>query len=153
MQDADPAEPVSRGDVIPAFVSSLQAPKDFVQQQTADFARMRGFNTICGDARRKELWFSSNCGGKDAVRLEAGLHAVSNGPLADEWPKMRRGKERIAPLLDTIDAEGVHQIGKTSWTIAALARPANALHRVFALAEPDCCQLSLWRAPFPVGRQ
>lgn len=62
-----------------------------------------GFHLVLGDGDR--LVHLSNR--EPAPReLGPGVHAVSNGPIDDRWPKMRRGDE---PLTHALDAEVVDE--------------------------------------------
>ncbi|CAK9019137.1 Sialidase-1 (Acetylneuraminyl hydrolase) (G9 sialidase) (Lysosomal sialidase) (N-acetyl-alpha-neuraminidase 1) [Durusdinium trenchii] len=99
---ASPGSRPSRGSFVPSFLSSknLLGPEAF----EADLLRSTavgdypGFNLILGDAKTG-FFFVSNRGAHAApVRLEAGVHGVSNGTLNDNWPKVVKGKaafERI----------------------------------------------------------
>jgi uncharacterized protein with NRDE domain len=108
VQDQDPENPVSRGDLLTVFMQSSSGPIAFFQQcQQAD-SSMRGYNAICGDVNSMELWHHSNRGRAEPVQLSSGLHAMSNGVIDDEWPKMRCGKERLGALLEAIGAQGAH---------------------------------------------
>jgi Transport and Golgi organisation 2 len=58
-------------------------------------------------ATRPQMWHVSNRAGGVASEVQAGLHAMSNGALLDEWPKMRRGRVALGPLLQGIQGTGV----------------------------------------------
>jgi uncharacterized protein with NRDE domain len=60
-----------------------------------------GFHLVYAAA--DELWHASNRG-EGPTLLQPGFHAISNGPRADVWPKMRSGLRAIAPVLDDADA-------------------------------------------------
>ncbi|MFZ5723671.1 MAG: NRDE family protein [Pseudomonadota bacterium] len=82
--------PRSRGELVRDFVCGDQPPASFVQQLDPLGREFGGTNLFAGNA--DSLWHWSNRG--QVARLMApGLYGLSNGMLADDWPKMRRGRE------------------------------------------------------------
>lgn len=69
------------------------------------------------------LWHMSNRGGV-AERLPPGLHAMSNGPMRDAWPKCRRGRVALEPLLKSLTARGAYR--------SKVSDPRNLAWRAFA---------------------
>jgi uncharacterized protein with NRDE domain len=63
-------------------------------------ANYNGFNLILGDV--DNLWYISNY--KDGItKLDNGLYGLSNHLLDTPWPKVVRGKMRLAPILGKSD--------------------------------------------------
>jgi uncharacterized protein with NRDE domain len=63
-------------------------------------AKYNGFNMIMGDINN--LWYLSNY--KDGItKLDNGLYGLSNHLLDSPWPKVVRGKEKLAPILGKSD--------------------------------------------------
>ncbi len=63
-------------------------------------AKYNGFNMIMGDINN--LWYLSNY--KDGItKLGNGLYGLSNHLLDSPWPKVVRGKEKLAPILGKSD--------------------------------------------------
>jgi len=59
-----------------------------------------GFNLIMGDV--DNLWYLSNY--KDGItKLENGLYGLSNHLLDTPWPKVVKGKKKLAPILGKSD--------------------------------------------------
>lgn len=59
-------------------------------------ALYNGFNLIVGDT--DNLWYLSNY--KDGItKLENGLYGLSNALLDSPWPKVVKGKMKLAPIL------------------------------------------------------
>lgn len=55
-----------------------------------------GFNLLFGD--RERLYYVSNRD-QPLRQVPPGYHGLSNGLLNDPWPKVRRGRERLAACL------------------------------------------------------
>jgi uncharacterized protein with NRDE domain len=92
-----PRDPPSRGSLIPRYLAGGVPPGEFMAALAADAARYAGFSLLLGDER--ELWYISNGDPGGPRRLEPGIHGLSNGPLAADWPKVRRSRERLAARL------------------------------------------------------
>ncbi len=98
--------PRSRGELVQEFVCGAQAPSSFIQQLDPVAGDFGGTNLFAGDA--DSLWHWSNRG--QVARLMApGLYGLSNGMLADDWPKMRRGREALTTLVarDDLDEDAL----------------------------------------------
>lgn len=94
--------PRSRGELVQQFVSGELSPSAFTQQLEPVAREFGGTNLFAGDA--DSLWHWSNRG-LPARLMAPGLYGLSNGMLADDWPKMRRGREALAKLIaaDALD--------------------------------------------------
>jgi uncharacterized protein with NRDE domain len=94
-----PAAPRSRGELVADFLSDDRS----IDELAADLARRGGeyapFTLWLLD--RGDLRCSSNRG--PAVRLEAGVHALSNAPHGVEWPKVRSARAGVEALLRARD--------------------------------------------------
>lgn len=88
--------PRSRGELVQGFVCGEQPPAAFVQQLDPQAREFGGTNLFAGDD--DALWHWSNRG-QVARRMAPGLYGLSNGMLADDWPKMRRGREALARVV------------------------------------------------------
>jgi uncharacterized protein with NRDE domain len=62
----------------------------------ADAHEYGAANLFVGDS--ESLWHWSNRG-EVAHPIAPGLYGLSNGLLEDDWPKMRRGRERLEQLV------------------------------------------------------
>jgi uncharacterized protein with NRDE domain len=91
-----PRDPISRGLLASRYLESTSAPGAFARSVAADRAAYRGFNLLAGD--RQEMWWLSNRGG-EALKLEPGLHGLSNHLLDTPWPKVTQGKARLLVAL------------------------------------------------------
>ncbi len=82
---------VSRGQLVRQFVLGNQAPVVYARNvaglRSGEYA---GFHLICG-AAGDDIVHYSNGGGAPRI-IDDEVFAASNGPLADEWPKMARAR-------------------------------------------------------------
>ena len=98
VRDPNPQRPdaPSRGTLVSGFLLGLQSAEDYLadlRQRAGDY---NGFNLLLGDAGG--LYYFSNYG--DApLRLKPGLYGLSNAALDRPWPKVERGKKRLAEAL------------------------------------------------------
>lgn len=82
-----PPAPQSRGALVRDFVLGDQPAGHWLDQLRARINQFAPFNLIVGDAEGVRVLD----GGSGVHRpLEPGLHAVSNGPVDEHWPKMQR---------------------------------------------------------------
>lgn len=93
--------PMSRGAVVSNFLVEDVRPEQYVAQLRENDSQIGGYNVVVGNLHTGSLWAHSNRGDQGSVHLGTGLHAMSNGRLSDTWPKMRKGLERLEPMLTT----------------------------------------------------
>jgi uncharacterized protein with NRDE domain len=85
----------SRGWLVRNFLCGKESPNRYLRELSARADRYNGFNMILGDV--SGLHFYSNRDGSSP--LAPGLYGLSNRLLDTDWPKVRRGKARLASLL------------------------------------------------------
>lgn len=88
--------PRSRGALVVDFVDADVGADRYAASVAAQREQYGPFNLVIGD--RAEAQFVSSIDGVPR-RLDAGVHAFSNGSREDEWPKMRRLREGFSALL------------------------------------------------------
>jgi uncharacterized protein with NRDE domain len=88
----DPGAP-SRGALVPALLGDPRTPAVALQALVAGAHGYNGFNLVAADTASAA--FGSNRG-PHCVRLERGLHGVSNAGLDTPWPKLVRAKAGLA---------------------------------------------------------
>lgn len=94
-KNIDPHAP-SRGQLVSDFLAGKEQPEDYLKRISQDGKRYNGFNLIVGNV--DDLWYYSNY--RDGVSdISAGLHGLSNHLLETPWPKVVRGKKKMADLL------------------------------------------------------
>jgi uncharacterized protein with NRDE domain len=93
----------SRGALVSEFLTGKAAPREYVQEVEERGSEYNGFGLLVGDAG--SMYFLSNRGGH-AAGVEPGVHGLSNHLLDTPWPKVEKGKARLAAQLDRpFDAE------------------------------------------------
>jgi uncharacterized protein with NRDE domain len=101
------AQAPSRGQLTRRFLTGDASAAEYLAQVLKTAQRYNGFNLLVGD--RTGLWYVSNRG-NGIVRLQAGIHGLSNHLLDTDWPKVTQGKKRLKNLLsrgDGWDPEGI----------------------------------------------
>lgn len=99
----DPGAP-SRGRIVPEWLAGNERTDRFWMRSA--LAGYNGFNLVAFDFRRGECFWAANSGDYP-VRLERGIHAVSNAKLDTPWPKVQALKARLGAAIDaasTVDA-------------------------------------------------
>lgn len=88
----------SRGDLVANYLENNLAPEEYLKNMEP--AKYNGFNLIMGDV--DNLWYLSNY--KEGVtKLDNGLYGLSNALLDTPWPKVVKGKMKLAPILGKSD--------------------------------------------------
>lgn len=88
----------SRGDLIRNFFTSGRNAAGYAGLVAGNSNHYNGFNLICSD--HSGMYYLSNYG--DGIKkIDDGIHGLSNALLNDPWPKVERGKKRLARLLDS----------------------------------------------------
>lgn len=93
---AMPVAARSRGELVGGFVRGTESVDGYLRTVAARRAQYGPFNLIVGNA--DGAGFVSSIDGRPR-RLEAGVHAFSNGSPDDDWPKMHRLRARFAALI------------------------------------------------------
>jgi uncharacterized protein with NRDE domain len=91
----DPAAP-SRGRIVPEWLAGADRTDRFWMRSA--LAGYNGFNLIAFDFRRGECFWASNTG-DHPVRLERGVHGLSNARLDTPWPKVETLKARLGQAI------------------------------------------------------
>jgi uncharacterized protein with NRDE domain len=98
------ADAPSRGELVTAFLTASDPPREYLARLALDADRYNGFSLVAGDS--SDLWYLSNRG-PGPLPLDAGVHGLSNHLLDTPWPKVVRSRQRFAALIerDEVDAE------------------------------------------------
>lgn len=88
--------PLSRGDLAASFLRGSAEPRAYLESIAPRASRFGGFSVLVGGADRL-LYFSNR--GDGIAEIAPGIHGLSNHLLDTPWPKVLRGKERVAALL------------------------------------------------------
>ncbi|MBT2571204.1 NRDE family protein [Planococcus sp. ISL-110] len=99
---------LSRGAVVKDFLAGTHSPKEYLQSINAK--QYAGFNVIIGDAER--LFYYNNIQ-EESYEIPPGTHGLSNHFLNTPWPKVTKGKEKLASYMaqtDRVDLEKIFTI-------------------------------------------
>jgi uncharacterized protein with NRDE domain len=104
----DPSAPtgiISRGQLVADYLRSNENPREYLEKVMQSGASYSGFNLIVGEisSRCEQLFYCSNRG-KGIIELSKGIYGLSNHLLDTPWPKVRKGKTRLASLLNVGNA-------------------------------------------------
>ena len=93
---------LSRGDIVRNFLIGHQGPKDFIEELKNNRDSYGGYNIVIGD--RHQLFHYNNIL-DEMNEVSPGTHSLSNHTLNTPWPKVEKGKQRLAEhlLLDDIE--------------------------------------------------
>lgn len=91
------ADAPSRGPLVGDYLKGDSPAWDYLQALRTRAADYNGFNLLLGDS--EGVFYFSNQGGAPR-RLAPGLYGLSNHLLDTPWPKVKRGKQALAALLD-----------------------------------------------------
>ncbi len=94
--------PRSRGELTAGYLREGNDPVRYLDRIAPHAAQYGGFSLLVGDGERI---FSYSNRGPGIEQLPAGVHGLSNHLLNTPWPKVTRGKQRVADLLGTNEAE------------------------------------------------
>ncbi|WP_280150321.1 NRDE family protein [Piscinibacter sp. XHJ-5] len=99
----DKAAP-SRGRIVPEWLGARERSDRFWMRSA--LCGYNGFNLLAFDFRLGECFWGSNVSGQ-TVRLDRGLHGLSNAGLNTPWPKVEALKRRLREAMaetDSVDA-------------------------------------------------
>jgi uncharacterized protein with NRDE domain len=95
----------TRGRLVSDYLAGAQPPREYVAAVARKASQYNGFSMLAGDLESME--FLSNRGG-GAVAVKPGVPALSNHVLDTPWPKVEKGKARLAAALERpFDAEAL----------------------------------------------
>lgn len=89
--------PRSRGDLVRDFVLGQTDAQTYLDELRPQMDQFAPFNLIVG-AGDQVLGLDGSS--RQIRHLAPGLHAISNGPLDQDWPKMRRIRTQVQAALD-----------------------------------------------------
>ena len=88
---------LSRGELTLKYLIGKESPYDFAKSIVRSLSSYRGFNLLLGN--KKELVFL-NSKERSILTLGPGIYAFSNHTLNSNYPKVNRGKDKLAELLN-----------------------------------------------------
>lgn len=92
----------SRGDILRDFLSNGDAPIDFIENLSNNKENFDGYNVIAGDGNQL---FHYNNVLDEMNEITPGTHSLSNHTLNTPWPKVAKGKKRLAEYVQSCPSE------------------------------------------------
>lgn len=86
----------SRGRLVSGFLQTADDPEQYVAQLRREGLPYGGYNLLLGDPERLFCYSNKT---DTLIRIEPGIHGLSNHLLNTPWPKVQRGKAGLARLL------------------------------------------------------
>jgi len=119
---APPPLPLSRGEIPVDFLTGCQPPEAFAG--ALDGRRYQGFNALLfAIAESPQLVWTGNR--HQPFSVTPGFHGISNGAPDAPWPKVQRGCEGLAALVNTLAATPEAPLTQSNFVAPALALLAN----------------------------
>lgn len=108
------ADAPSRGSLVSDFFKQEPQPEEYLRFLLEAGPAYNGFNLIFGTPWRLLYYTNRTNQGKE---LEPGLHGLSNDSLNAPWPKVERGKHKLAEALhsDKVESMEILSILKDAW--------------------------------------
>jgi uncharacterized protein with NRDE domain len=91
---------ISRGKLITDFLANSISPENYLDEVWEKHTEFDGFNLLVSDG--DELFYLSNYG-KEPLKIQPGIHGLSNGLLNDPWPKTVLAKRQLEEVLSAPD--------------------------------------------------
>jgi uncharacterized protein with NRDE domain len=92
----------SRGELVREFVTTDVTPAAYGERIARDAQEYAGFHLLAGRADG-EVWYITP---EVQVALEPGVHAFSNAPTGEEWPKMAAARQEMDLALRSMEDAG-----------------------------------------------
>lgn len=92
----------SRGELV--LNALKREPRDYLMNLQQTDHLYPGYNLLAGD--KNELFYYSNIG-KKLISISPGIYGVSNHLLNTEWPKVKKGKDRLGQIIKEQYEEGL----------------------------------------------
>ncbi|MEC1715045.1 NRDE family protein [Schinkia azotoformans] len=100
---------LSRGELILNYLKSSKMPENYMKVMEESSELYPGYNLLVGSP--DELYYFSNIT-KKSMKIEPGIHGVSNHLLNTEWPKVVHGKENLFNILTQKDDAMIESLFK-----------------------------------------
>lgn len=98
-----PPQGRSRGELVGGFVTTSRAPILYSQSVAAEARQFAGFHLFAGQAGEALTQVSAGI----ARELEPGIHALSNAPAGETWPKVAAAERAMSEALEDRSAGSV----------------------------------------------
>ena len=97
---------ISRGNLVADFLKTRIQTEKYLKKVKTNAEKYTGFNLLTGEInnQREKLFYYSNRENK-IRKLEKGIYGLSNNLLDVSWPKVNRGKEELAEIIEKKEFE------------------------------------------------
>ncbi|MDD3353982.1 NRDE family protein [Zoogloea sp.] len=92
----------SRGELVAGFLASDESTEDALKRLRVEGPRYNGFNLLVSDGSSLGIYESQS---SQARLLTPGVYALSNHLLDTAWPKVVKGKSRLAAAVNALPDE------------------------------------------------
>jgi uncharacterized protein with NRDE domain len=94
----------SRGFLVSDFLQTNESPEEYLKKIKKKASQYNDFNLLVGE--NDDLFYFSNVNNK-LIKVEPGIHGLSNRFLDTPWPKVEKGKMELEKHIqnDNIDTE------------------------------------------------
>ncbi len=99
----------SRGFLVSNFLQERERPEKYLKKTRKKAHLYNDFNLLVGD--KDDLYYFSNVN-NEIIEIEPGIYGLSNHLLNTPWPKVQKGKQKLANLIkkDEIDTNAILEL-------------------------------------------
>ncbi len=87
---------ISRGKLVQDFLENEAAPEAYLEEIFINKDRFEGFNLLVSDGEK--LFYLSNYM-EEIVKVQSGIHGLSNGLINEPWPKVELAKAQLSKVI------------------------------------------------------
>lgn len=92
----------SRGHLVRDFLTGDDRPEEYLKKVAEAGADYAGFNLLVGD--KSGLYYLNNYE-NEVIRVEDGVHGLSNHHLDTPWPKVVKGRDGLKSVMENQDTD------------------------------------------------
>ncbi len=92
----------SRGHLVSGYLTGNQNPSDYLNDISKTGSDYAGFNLLVGS--QDEVFYLNNYD-NEVIKVDNGLHGLSNHHLDTPWPKVVKGKEGLKNIMENDDGD------------------------------------------------
>lgn len=91
---------ISRGELSKKFLLQNQNVSEFLKDVSKDKKKYNGFNFLLSDDNFENMYHYSNVTDR-SMKIEDGIHGLSNHVLDSPWPKVQKGTNLLSNILQS----------------------------------------------------